>query len=154
MKHVLFVGKENNCRSLLAESILKDKLAGENLSENIHVNSAGTFQWQNKEAADQTVAAVLKEHGLPTEGLHSKQLERRNLESADYIISLDREVQKDLEKMARSSAHSAHYYLLLELIHSYTLDVPNPYYTKDYDEAYRLINEGCKALLDKIKETS
>ncbi|MDG5473315.1 low molecular weight phosphotyrosine protein phosphatase [Jeotgalibacillus sp. ET6] len=154
MKHVLFVGKQNNCRSLLAEAILKDKLVRENLSERIHVNSAGTFQWQNKDAADKTITAVLEEHGLPTEGLHPKQLERHNLDSADYIISLDREVLKDLEKLARSSSHRSHYFLLLELFHSYTLDVPNPYYTKDFDEAYRLIDEGCKALLNKIKETS
>lgn len=31
-------------------------------------------------------------------------------------------------------------------------DVPDPYYTGDFQETYDLVLEGCTALLEKIKE--
>ncbi|CAM5274699.1 protein-tyrosine-phosphatase OS=Lysinibacillus sphaericus OX=1421 GN=LS41612_02145 PE=3 SV=1 [Lysinibacillus sphaericus] len=31
------------------------------------------------------------------------------------------------------------------------MDVPDPYYTGDFQETYNLVLEGCQALLEKIK---
>lgn len=30
-------------------------------------------------------------------------------------------------------------------------DVPDPYYTDNFDEVYELVESGCKRLLDKVK---
>ncbi|KIL47144.1 arsenate reductase/protein-tyrosine-phosphatase family protein [Jeotgalibacillus campisalis] len=151
LKSVLFVGKGDNCCSLLAEVILRDQIEKQNASENIKVDSAGTTSWQHANLLCEEAIAALSQYGIHCEHQSPRQLERKDVESFDYLVALDRETQADLELLMRSSSGKDHCFLLLELIHSYTLDVPNPYYTKDYDEAYHLINEGCKALLNKIK---
>jgi protein-tyrosine phosphatase len=39
---------------------------------------------------------------------------------------------------------------LLDLT-KYRKDVPDPFYTGDFDETYRLVSAGCRALLNKTR---
>ncbi|WP_227396939.1 low molecular weight protein-tyrosine-phosphatase [Jeotgalibacillus aurantiacus] len=152
MKRVLFVCLGNICRSPLAEAVMRQKVADHGLADKIEVASAGTAGWHQGNPPHEGTIRVLKENSIPHEGLTSNQLTRHDLEHYDYIVALDRSVSEDLNKLSRATQKNPKYILLLELIDAGTLDVPDPYYTNNFQESYDLINRGCDALIEKIKD--
>ncbi|WP_375183025.1 metalloregulator ArsR/SmtB family transcription factor [Marinobacter sp.] len=78
-RRVLFVCTANSARSLMAEALLRD-MAG----DRFEVASAGTEPTRPHPIALQ----VLKEAGISTEGLHSKQLAEVQRQYWDYVITL------------------------------------------------------------------
>lgn len=153
IKKVLFVCLGNICRSPMAEGIFRDLVEKEGMSEQISVDSAGTSHWHIGKPPHQGTLDLLEAKGVSAEGLTARQLVRNDLESFDYIVGLDRSIMKDIEKLTRATSNEPEYILLLELIDSYTKDVPDPYYTGNFDEVYELLYDGCNALLNKIKQT-
>ncbi|TDL30676.1 low molecular weight phosphotyrosine protein phosphatase [Jeotgalibacillus sp. S-D1] len=153
MKNVLFVCLGNICRSPMAEGIFRDLVEKEGMSHQISADSAGTSHWHTGKPPHQGTLDLLRAKGISTEDLTARQLVREDLESFDYIVGLDRSIMKDIEKLTRATSNEPEYILLLELIDSYTTDVPDPYYTGNFDEVYELLYDGCTALLNKLKQT-
>ena len=154
MINVLFVCLGNICRSPMAEGIFRDLVEKEGLSDQISVDSAGTGQWHLGKPPHKGTIQLLHSKGIKSEGMNARQLIRDDLESFDYIVGLDRSIMGDIATLARSSLNKPEYILLLELIDSYTTEVPDPYYTDNFDEVFDLLYEGCKALLNKIKHSA
>lgn len=78
-RRVLFVCTANSARSLMAEALLRN-MAG----DRFEVASAGTEPTRPHPMA----LEVLSEAGIPTEGLHSKQLADVQGQYWDYVITL------------------------------------------------------------------
>ncbi len=54
--------------------------------------------------------------------------------------------------MARGSRLDDHLHLLLDFSgNSHIREVPDPYYSGNFEEIYRLVKEGCQGLLDHIR---
>jgi arsenate reductase len=80
MKNVLILCTGNSCRSQMAEVLVNHDLAGR-----VRALSAGTKP--QPRVADGAIAA-LKQAGLPTDGLHPKDVDAVMDESIDLVVTV------------------------------------------------------------------
>ncbi|QBK25057.1 low molecular weight protein-tyrosine-phosphatase [Ureibacillus thermophilus] len=150
MKRVLFVCLGNICRSPMAEAVFRDMLKKRGLEDKIEVDSAGTSSWHVGEPPHYGTVNKLKEYNISTEGIIARQLIKEDFDKFDYIVGMDESNVKNIRNLLQQPDHPK-IFRFLDLT-EYKKDVPDPYYTKDFQETYDLVKAGCEALLNKILE--
>ncbi|MED3662220.1 low molecular weight protein-tyrosine-phosphatase [Ureibacillus terrenus] len=150
MKRVIFVCLGNICRSPMAEAIFKNMLKKRGLEGKIVVDSAGTSSWHVGERPHHGALNKLREYNIPTDGIIARQLKKEDFEKFDYIVGMDQSNIRDIRRILGQPDHPK-IFRFLDLT-DHKKDVPDPYYTGDFQETYELVVEGCEALLNKILE--
>lgn len=149
MIRVLFVCLGNICRSPMAEAVMRDLVEKEHMSHKIEVDSAATSSWHIGEPPHRGTQDKLKEYGISTKEMQGRQLQKADFENFDYIIGMDESNIRNIQTML-GNTDSTKIFRFLDLT-DHRKDVPDPYYTGDFQETYDLVLEGCHALLKKIK---
>ncbi len=136
----------------MAEAIFDALVAKEGLSDQFHIDSVGTSSYHIGEPAHQGTRQVLAAHGLQSKS-RARQIATADLNRADYLIAMDRSNLSDLKYVMRGHSPKGQTGLLLQFAdHSPTLDVPDPYYTGNFEHVYRLVEDGCRGLLAHIRQ--
>ncbi|AJK86114.1 MULTISPECIES: low molecular weight protein-tyrosine-phosphatase [Lysinibacillus] len=150
MIQVLFVCLGNICRSPMAEAVMRELVRKEGLDDKIAVDSAATSSWYIDEPPHRGTQDKLREYGISTIGMVGRQLQKADVEKFTYIIGMDESNIRNIRTILGNPT-SLKIFRFLDLT-EHRKDVPDPYYTGDFQETYDLVLEGCTALLDKIKE--
>lgn len=147
---VLFVCLGNICRSPMAEAVFQKMVDDAGLSTQIQVDSAGTGSWHVGEPAHHGTQKVLAQHNIPYNGRARQVASRDFVNDADYIIAMSQSNYNDLVK--RFGTHP-HLYRLLEFAKKVDeRDVPDPYYTGNFDYVYGLVTNGCRGLFAEVTQ--
>lgn len=151
MIKVLFVCLGNICRSPMAEAIFKDLVQKKGLARHFHIDSVGTSAYHIGELAHPGTRRVLAAHGIQCHSV-STQVTAADLAKADYIIAMDRDNMASVQRIARDKSIGERLFPLLSFAEEVKLDdVPDPYYSDNFEEVFRLVEKGCRGLLDYIR---
>lgn len=150
MIRVLFVCLGNICRSPMAEAVFRHKVKEAGLEAEIEVDSAGTGDWHIGNRPHRGTLDKLAQYHISSEGMFARQLLTTDIDRYDYIIGMDTSNLKNMFGIF-GKEDPERVFRFLDITH-HRKDVPDPYFTGDFDETYALITEGCERLLAKIKE--
>ncbi len=149
MTKILFVCHGNICRSPAAEFIFLDMLRRAGLSAEFEVASAATSSEELGNPVYPPMRRVLAEHGLDCAGKTARRLTRADYERWDLLIGMDEENRWNMRRLFHGDPAGK-----LRLLMEYTArpdeSISDPWFTRDFERAYRDIEEGCRGLLEKL----
>lgn len=141
---VLFVCLGNICRSPAAEGVFREMMP------EAETDSAGTGGWHVGEPPYGPMQAAARARGYDLSDQRARQFRRDDFETFDLIIGMDSDNIANMERLRPNGNETP-----LVLFTDYAPDsgareVPDPYYTRDFDGALDLVEEcasGLKAAL-------
>ncbi|MCE5973741.1 low molecular weight phosphotyrosine protein phosphatase [Sinirhodobacter sp. WL0062] len=144
---ILFLCLGNICRSPAAEGVFREMAARAGLEA--EADSAGTSDWHLGEPPYGPMLAAAQARGYELSSLRARQLTRDDFERFDLILAMD---AKNLAKAEtiRPAAARADLRLFLDA-KTGTQDVPDPYYTRDFDGCLDLIEDGARRLIAALQ---
>jgi protein-tyrosine phosphatase len=148
---VLFVCLGNICRSPMAEALFKNLVKKEGLINKFEIDSAATGPWHVGKPPHEGTLNILKQYKVSSEGLIARELTKDDLTTFDYIIAMDNSNIKNINILTDPATEEKIVKMLDLTEQFYGQDVPDPYFTHNFQETYDLLTVGCQALLKKIK---
>ncbi|MDF2605989.1 MAG: protein tyrosine phosphatase [Bacillales bacterium] len=150
MINVLFVCLGNICRSPMAEAVFRHLIIEQDLAGKIKVDSAGTGDWHIGHPPHEGTQKILSDKKISFEGMKARQVLPSDFVDYQYIIAMDNSNISNLEKWEKQGEPQFIGRLLDFVPDSNIQEVPDPYFTGNFNETYELILKGCKNLLEKI----
>lgn len=133
----------------MAEAVFQQLVTDSGLDGQILVDSAGTSSYHVGEQAHPGTRRVLARHGIQYDGrarqVRSTDVDRQNT----YIVAMDLDNKHELETRFGDDLRVVR--LLDFAQHTDVRDVPDPYYSDNFDHVYRLVEDGCRGLLEHIR---
>ena len=132
----------------MAEYIMKDMVKSAGLEKQFRIASAATSREELGNPVYPPARKKLSEHGISCGGHAARQLRRSDYDEFDLLIGMDDE---NLRGMKRICGEDVEGKMSLLLAHTQKGgSVADPWYTGDFDEAWRDIEEGCRCLLKEL----
>ncbi len=145
MTRILFVCHGNICRSPMAEFIMKDLAAQAGRSGEFQIASAATSTEELGNGVYPPARRKLAEHGIGCAGKRARQLTRGDYDAYDLLIGMDSANLRNMRRICGGDP-AGKIHLLLDFT-GRGGEVADPWYTGDFDTAFRDIDAGCRALL-------
>lgn len=150
MMKILFVCHGNICRSVMAEMVLKQMLRERGIV-GVDVDSCATSREEIGNGIYPPAKACLERHGIRMENHVARQITSEDIAESDMIFVMDRNNQRNLERMFGSVvAGNDKIRMLMEITDSHR-EVADPWYTGDFETTYRDVFAGCEGIINYIK---
>ncbi|MGF9696992.1 low molecular weight protein-tyrosine-phosphatase [Paenibacillus sp. MABNR03] len=151
MIQVLFVCLGNICRSPMAEAVLRHKIEERGLNHQIQVDSAGTGDWHIGKPPHEGTRNLLDTYQISYANMAARQFGSADFQQFDYIVCMDDSNVANVRKIAGGA--EADILKFMDLLPNESLrEVPDPYFTGNFEEVYRLVDAGCNVLLERIQK--
>lgn len=151
---VVMVCLGNICRSPMAESIFRSRLAAAGLAGAVEVDSAGTAGWHAGGGADRRAAATLRRHGYDDEHT-ARRFGTHDLADFDLVLVADHSNRSDVTDLARTPDEVAK----IAMIRSFDAracedaEIPDPYYGDGdgFEEVLAMIERAADGFVDAVR---
>ena len=132
----------------MAEFIMKDMVKKAGLKDEFEIASSAVSAEELGNPVYPPAREILAQHGISCKGKTARLFDRRDYKDYDLILVMDRSNLRNLERIiGHDSDGKVH--LLMEYA-GRSDSVADPWYTRDFESAYRDIEEGCRGLLDSL----
>lgn len=149
---ILFLCLGNICRSPAAEGVFRHLAARAGLT--VDADSAGTGDWHVGEPPYGPMQAAARARGYDLSPLRARQLQARDFHDFDLILAMDGQNLRDAARIAPAQPRAA-LRLFLEYAgtgtHRGPADVPDPYFTRDFDGCLDLIETRAAGLVAALQ---
>lgn len=159
MIKVLFICHGNICRSPIAEFVFKDMIEKKGLTGQFEIASAATSTeeiWGGRgnpvypPARDELIRhGIGKTAYTDFSGKRARQLTRADYDHYDYLIGMDSQNIRNMERMTGHDSSEGKIFKMLDFA-GIARDVSDPWYTGDFRQAYEDIEKGCTGLLEYL----
>ncbi|QYK42654.1 MAG: low molecular weight phosphotyrosine protein phosphatase [Paracoccaceae bacterium] len=147
-QRILFVCLGNICRSPTAEGVFRTMAARAGLDA--QADSAGTGGWHRGEPPHPETVATAARRGYDLSSLRARQVVAADFGRFDLIIAMDGQNLRDLARLAPPGAPEPR--LLLPYAPQLSRsDLPDPWYTGDFEETLDLVEAACAGLIDRLR---
>ena len=129
---------------------MKDLVKKAGLAAQFHIESAATSREEIGNPVYPPARRKLAEHGISCGGHAARQLTKNDYKEFDLLIGMEGANLKNMQRICGGDPAGKMHRLL-----DYTDrpgDVADPWYTDDFDAAWRDIESGCRALLAQLKK--
>ncbi|EGX60710.1 Low molecular weight protein-tyrosine-phosphatase [Streptomyces zinciresistens K42] len=152
---VCFVCTGNICRSPMAESVFRARVAEAGLEGLVEADSGGTGGWHEGDPADPRAVSVLAERGYES-GHTARQFTPSWFGRLDLVVALDSGHLKALRRLAPTARDAAK----VRLLRSWDPDagddpdVPDPYYggRDGFEECLEMVEAASTGLLAAVRD--
>ena len=144
----------NICRSPTAQGVFETLVSSEKLSDNIEIDSAGTYAYHVGEPPDERARAAALKRGVDLGGQRARRVDELDFQKFDYVLAMDRDNYEALSSIC-PSGHSDKLRLFLEFAPELGIhEVPDPYYggVTGFERVLDLIEQASRGLLADIRE--
>ena len=152
MFSVLFICHGNICRSVCAQYVFDEMIRKGRLESELFCESAATSREEIGNPIYPPMRRTLEQHAVPIGDHRARQLRRSDYDEYDLIIGMDSEnmyyISHILGEDPEGKVHT-----LMEYTDTPDELIDDPWYTRDFETAYRLILKGCEALLASLTES-
>ena len=149
MTSILFICHGNICRSPMAEFVMKDLVKKAGLESQFRIESAATSTEEYGNPVYPPARRKLAEHGIGCAGKTARQLRREDYERFDLIIGMDGGNLRGIRRICGGDPEGK-VHLLLDYAGRPGQEVADPWYTGDFEAAWRDIEAGCRGLLEEV----
>ena len=151
MIKILFVCHGSICRSPMAEYIMKYLVREAGLENRFRIASAATSREEIGNDIYPPAKRVLEAHGVPYGRHPARQITPEDVREYDLIVAME---EYNLRYMRRGlgsvyEKNAGKFRLLMDFT-ARPGEVSDPWYTGDFETAYRDIEEGCRGLLRQL----
>jgi protein-tyrosine phosphatase len=132
----------------MAEFIMKDLVKKEGVAGKFEIASAATSTEEIGNSVYPPARRKLAEHGIGCSGKTARQLRRDDYYEYDYLIGMDHANLRNMHRICGGDPEEK-----ISLLMDHTVrpgDVADPWYTGDFEETWRDVLEGCRALLREL----
>lgn len=144
MIKILFVCHGNICRSPMAEFIMKDIVRKHHREGDFVIASAATSGEELGRPVYPPARRILQQHGISCEGKIALRFTPSDYDRYDKIILMDHNNLRNIKRIVPNDFDNK-YSLLLDYTSS-PGTIADPWYTNDFEKAYRDILRGCEGL--------
>ncbi|MEM1098060.1 MAG: low molecular weight protein-tyrosine-phosphatase [Planctomycetota bacterium] len=162
-RSVLFVCMGNICRSPAAEGIFRKLVDDAGLSDELHIDSAGTIGHHAGNPPDRRMQAAAAQRGYDLTTQRARQVESEDFRAFDLIVAMDRANLDDLERAFDRPADGR---AALALLGEFAPDafqrkggppdVPDPYYGggEGFEMVLDLLEASLPQVLQRLRTMS
>lgn len=149
MKKIMFVCLGNICRSPMAECVMRNLVEKHQLGQEFAISSSGTANYHVGEDMHQGTAQILAQHGISKYNFVCSQFDSQDIDGYTYIVAMDNSNVANIVKKLGYRPKNLH--KLTDFIPgTHYSEVPDPWYTSDFNETYDLVTKGCQGILTKL----
>ena len=152
MKRIMFVCHGNICRSPMAEFIFKDMLKKRGKESEYYVASGATSSEEIRNGIGNPVyppaKAELARHGISCGGKRAYRVNVNDYGEFALFVVMDSANYRNMLRLFSNDPDKK-----LRKLMAYAgsdRDVADPWYSDDFETAYRDIYQGCASLLDAL----
>ena len=140
----------NICRSPLAEGILRQKIADQQLDWT--VDSAGTAGYHGGQRPDQRSIDIAAKNDIDISHQEARKFEPSDFQNFDRILTMDSQNYQDVIRLAAGNQKEKVELILNYLHPGQNRAVPDPYYggLDGFKDVYNLLDQACDAFIERM----